>query len=288
MSHLFIFGLGYTAIRIADLLKQKSWRVFGTTRSAEKIPRLQRHGIEAVLYPSPQSFEQIQGLAWATHLLSTIPPDAENDPLLAQHAEAMAKLCPKLKWLGYISSSAVYGDRDGAWVDENTPCYLASAAGEARIRAEKQWLALPQPAHIFRMAGLYGPGRNVLTELRAGTAQRVDKPGHVFNRIHVDDMVQTVLASIKQPFPGKIYNVTDDEPASRADVVAYGAELLGMAPPPLVPYAQAQLSPQMRVFYEECKRVKNDRIKQELGVKLQYPTYREGLRQLLADEKAKP
>jgi nucleoside-diphosphate-sugar epimerase len=220
-------------------------------------------------------------LRGVTHLLSSVPPDADGDPVLRHHAADLAAL-PGLAWVGYLSTTGVYGDRQGGWVDEDSNLTPGTERGRRRLAAERAWLASGLPVHLFRLAGIYGPGRNQLAGLRAGTAQRIDKPGQVFSRIHVDDIATVLAASIACPSPGRAYNVCDNEAAPPAEVVAHAAGLLGMAPPPLVPFATAELSPMARSFYADSKRVDNARIKAELGVALRYPTYREGLAALLA------
>ena len=199
--------------------------------------------------------------------------------MLDHHARDLAAL-PRLRWLGYLSTTGVYGDRGGGWVDESDARLPSGVRGRRRVAAEDGWLALHRdrglPVHVFRLAGIYGPGRNALATVRAGTARRVDKPGQVFSRIHVDDIVAVLRASMARPAPGAVYNVADDDPAPPQDVVAYAAELLGVAPPPLVPFAEAALSPMARSFYDDSKRVRNDRIKRELGVRLAYPDYPRG------------
>jgi nucleoside-diphosphate-sugar epimerase len=223
-------------------------------------------------------------LAGATHLLSSVPPDENGDPVLDVHGAAIAKAAPRLQWIGYLSTTGVYGDRQGGWVDESSALTPTGERGRRRLDAETAWLALPQPAHLFRLAGIYGPGRSALDTVRSGKARRVVKPGQVFSRIHRDDIVQVLLASIAQPNPGAAYNVCDDDAADPAEVITHACKLLNVTPPPEVPYAEAQLSPMARSFYDDNKRVRNDRIKRELGVTLKYPDYRAGLAALLAAE----
>ncbi|MGE5145709.1 MAG: SDR family oxidoreductase, partial [Candidatus Eiseniibacteriota bacterium] len=223
-----------------------------------------------------------------THVLSSVPPDDTGDAVLDHHARDIAS-CRTLQWVGYLSTTGVYGDRGGGWVDESDALRPSGARGRHRVAAEDGWRALFRehglPVHVFRLAGIYGPGRNALAQLRAGTARRIDKPGQVFSRIHVDDIVGVLRASMARPAPGAVYNVADDMPAPPQDVVAFAAELLDMAPPPLIPFAEAELSTMARSFYDDSKRVHNDRIKRELGVTLAYPNYRAGLRALLATER---
>lgn len=221
-------------------------------------------------------------------MLISIAPEPDGDPVLAAESAALAKAAPHLEWVGYLSTTGVYGDHKGAWVDESTPLNPATERGHARVDAEAAWAALAArsglPLHIFRLAGIYGPGRGPFEKVRGGTAQRIIKPGQVFSRIHVDDLATTLAASIARPNPGAIYNVCDDDPAPPEDVIAHAATLLGLPPPPAVPYAEADLPPMARSFYAESKRVRNDRIKAELGVRLAYPSYREGLAAVLKAE----
>lgn len=218
-----------------------------------------------------------------------MPPGETGDPVLAAHGECIAGLGPRLRWLAYLSTTGVYGDRGGAWVDETTPLRPTSERGCRRLAAEEAWRALADrahlPLHVFRLAGIYGPGRNPLRSVIDGTAKRIVKTGQVFSRIHVEDIAAVLDASIARPNPGAAYNVCDDEPAPPQEVVLFAAGLLGRAPPPEVDFETADLTPMARSFYAESKRVSNRRIREELGVRLAYPTYREGLRALLAGEK---
>ena len=216
----------------------------------------------------------------ATHIFSSVPPDERGDPVLDEHGADLPAL-RDVRWVGYLSTTGVYGDHGGGWVDETTPEAPVGGRGRRRVEAERGWRALPLPVHVFRLAGIYGPGRNQLETVRAGTAKRIDKPGQVFSRIHVDDIASALRLSMATPRPGAIYNLADDEPAPPQEVVAYAAELLGVPPPPLVPFAEAQLSPMAASFYAESKRVSNSLIKRELGWRPQFPTYREGLKALL-------
>lgn len=221
-------------------------------------------------------------------MLISIAPEPGGDPVLATESAALAKAAPHLEWVGYLSTTGVYGDHKGGWVDETTPLNPATERGRARVDAEAAWAALAArsglPLHIFRLAGIYGPGRGPFEKVRGGTAQRIIKPGQVFSRIHADDLAATLAASIARPNPGAIYNVCDDDPAPPEDVLTHAAALLGLPPPPAVPYAEADLPPMARSFYAESKRVRNDRIKTELGVRLAYPSYREGLAAVLRAE----
>ena len=282
MPTLLSFGHGYSARALAPLLR--GWRVIGTTRSPEKARALEAEGVEARLFPRGDIAPDI---AEATHLLTSIAPDEEGDPVLRAHRAAIEAAVPRLAWAGYLSTTGVYGDHGGGWVDEDTPPAPSTARGEARVRAEAEWRAVPGlPLHVFRLAGIYGPSRGPFAKLRAGTARRVVKPGQVFSRIHVDDIALVLRASIDRPRPGAVYNVCDDDPAPPEDVIAHAARLLGLPPPPAVAFADAELSPMARSFYAESKRVSNRRIKEELGVALRHPDYRSGLAATLRAEGA--
>ncbi len=272
MPHLFCFGLGFTAATLKRRLAAQGWRVTGTSRSGDD-GSLAFDGTK----PLPRSaFEGI------THLLVSAPPGEAGDPILNCHAQDLARLARSLRWAGYLSTTGVYGDRGGDWVDETSPLEPTTARGKRRLAAETAWRDLRLPLHIFRLAGIYGPGRNQLVSLRDGTAKRIVKPGQIFSRIHVEDIAGVLEASIARPNPGQAYNVCDDEPCPPQDVVAFAAMLLEMPPPPETAFDDAELSPMARSFYAESKRVSNRRIKDELGYRLIYPTYREGLTALLA------
>jgi nucleoside-diphosphate-sugar epimerase len=272
MPHLFCFGLGYTAQALAQRLARQGWTVTGTSRSGED-------GSLAFDGTKPLSRSAFDGV---THLLSCVPPSAAGDPVLTCHAQDLRGLARSLRWAGYLSSTGVYGDRGGDWVDENSPLAPTTARSERRLAAETGWRALDLPMHIFRLAGIYGPGRNQLNALLEGTAKRIVKQGQIFSRVHVEDIAGVLEASIDKPQPGRAYNVCDDEPCPPQNVVVFAAELLKIPPPAEIPFDQAELSPMARSFYGESKRVSNRRIKEELGYRLIYPTYREGLAALLA------
>jgi nucleoside-diphosphate-sugar epimerase len=283
--HLFCFGLGYTALALARALVDQGWQVTGTCRDATHAEEARALGLEIVIFDRDHPIAEIdRHLAVATHLLSSVPPDEQGDPVLDMHGAAIAPAAAHLQWIGYLSTTGVYGDRQGDWVDESSALTPSGERGRRRLDAETAWLGLPLPAHLFRLAGIYGPGRSALDTVRAGKARRVVKPGQVFSRIHRDDIVQILLASIARPNPGAAYNVCDDDAADPAEVITYACKLLKVTPPPEVPYAEAQLSPMARSFYDDNKRVRNDRIKRELGVVLKYPDYRSGLAALLAAE----
>ena len=278
---LLTFGHGYSASALARLLPPLGWALHGTTRNADKLDDIAAQGVVPILWPGE---DPRPALATATHLLLSAAPDENGDPVIAEFGSDIAQLAPNLEWVGYLSTTGVYGNHQGGWVDESTPLTPSTRRGHHRVLAERQWRETGLPLHIFRLAGIYGPGRGPFAKVRRGTARRIIKPGQVFSRIHVDDIAQTVLASINRPDPGAIYNVCDDDPAPPQDVLAHAAELLGLPPPPEEDYATAEMSPMARSFYAESKRVRNDRIKQELGVHLLYPSYRDGLPALLAGD----
>lgn len=287
MNRLFCFGMGFCADALAARLKAKSWRIAGTARSRERVQALAARGTDAYAFDAPLT-NPAAALRGATHALISAPPGADGDPVLKHHVHDLAALDPKLKWIGYLSTTGVYGDHGGGWVDEDTPTNPASERGKRRVAAEHAWLAwgaaVSVPVQIFRLAGIYGPGRNQIQSLREGSARRIVKPGQVFSRIHVEDIAAILEASIERPNAGAIYNVCDDEPAPPHEVIEYAAGLLKMAPPPLEMFEEAarSMSEMALSFYTESKRVKNDRIKTELGVRLDFPTYREGLQALLS------
>jgi nucleoside-diphosphate-sugar epimerase len=276
--HLFCFGLGYAALALARRLTARGWRVSGTTRDADKAQALTAEGIETLVFERGRPIDP-RRFAAASHILSAVPPDEDGDPVLDVHGADLARLAPE--WVGYLSTTGVYGDRAGGWVDETAALAPVGARGRRRVAAEAGWCALGLEPHIFRLAGIYGPGRSALDTVRAGRAQRIDKPGQVFSRIHVDDLAAVLEASIARPNPGAIYNVCDDEPAPPPDVIAYACRLLGVPAPPLIRFDDAALSAMARSFYGESKRVSNRRIKAELGVALRYPDYRVGLAALM-------
>ncbi len=275
MNTLLSLGHGYSATALAVRLLPLGWTVIGTTRDASRAQTLRAAGVEPLLWPGALD----AALNRATHILVSAAPDAAGDPFLQAAGDALRGAKPA--WLGYLSTTSVYGDHQGAWVDETTPVTPQSARATERVLAEGQWQSSGLPAHIFRLAGIYGPGRGPFEKVRDGSARRIIKPGQVFGRIHVTDIAETLLASIARPNPGAVYNVCDDDPAPAEDVLSHAAHLLGLPEPPAIPYDQANMTPMARSFYSECKRVRNDRIKTELGVKLHYPTYREGLAGLL-------
>ena len=281
-KHILFFGFGYCAQYVAPLLAAQGWHLSATCRDEEKAARLQGLGITPLMLDgAPLSPAALDGVS---HIVLSAAPGMTGDPALPLLQPALQETAEQMKWLGYLSTTGVYGDHEGAWIDEDTPPGPLGERGQRRVAAEAAWGALAEtlhmPIHYFRLAGIYGPGRNQLAALKAGTARRIDKTGQVFSRIHVEDIAMILLASMAKPQAGRAYSVCDDEPAPPQDVVAYAATLLGMAPPPLIAFEDADLSPMAKSFYGENKRIKNSRIKQELGVTLKYPSYREGLRAL--------
>jgi nucleoside-diphosphate-sugar epimerase len=280
MPTLLSIGHGYSAQALAPLLLARGWRVIGTTRSADKAERLRAQGVEPVIWEGGAL--PLEGVS---HLLTSVAPGPPGDPVLAAAGAQIAQAAPQLDWVGYLSTIGVYGDHAGGWVDEATPLTPSTKRGQARVEAEATWGALAAahrlPLHIFRLAGIYGPGRGPFEKVREGIARRIIKPGQVFSRIHVADIAQVLLASIDRPDPGAVYTVCDDDPAPPQDVIGFAAELLGLPLPPAVDFERADLSPMARSFYAESKRVRNDKIKHDLGVVLRYPTYRAGLQAVL-------
>ena len=274
---LFCFGLGYSARTLAHRLAAKGWEIRGTTRRPEKARALEALGWRMFPFDRARPLPP-EALTGVTHGLTSIAPDEAGDPVLDLHGTDLRAL----SWIGYLGTTAVYGDRQGGWVDEATPIDPTLARADRRAHAEAAWLASGLPVHIFRLAGIYGPGRNAFVNLADGTARRIVKPGQVFSRIHVEDIATVLEASIARPRPGAVYNVCDDEPAPPQEVVAYAADLMRVDPPPEQSYQTAELSPMARTFYRDNRRVRNDLIKRELDVTLVYPSYREGLAALRA------
>ena len=274
--NLFCFGLGYCADYLSAKLIKQGWQVSATCRTSEKVAVLEASGIRPVLLSGKKV--TVTDLGKADHILISAPPEQDgSDPVLNFAEAALVALQDQIKWVGYLSTTGIYGDHQGAWIDEETPAGLLSERGQRRVAAEAQWAATGLPMHYFRLAGIYGPGRNSLRALQNGTARRVVKQGQVFSRIHLADLTSILEASIANPNAGRAYSVCDDTPAPPQDVVTYAAELMGVSPPALQDFATAELSPMARSFYGENKRIRNNRIKEELGVSLEYPDYRAGL-----------
>lgn len=279
---LLSFGHGYSARALSRILLPHDWRIIGTTRSEDKAASLMSDGIEPRIWPGA---DMIPALNAATHLLISAAPGDDGDPVLGALKDEIAKRAGQFEWVGYLSTTGVYGDHNGDWVDESTALTPATKRGIARVQAEAAWAAIPDlPLHIFRLAGIYGPGRGPFSKVRNGTARRIIKPGQVFSRTHVADIARVLAASINKPNPSAAYNVCDNDPAPPEDVIAYAAELLGLPIPPAIDFETADMTPMARSFYAESKKVRNDRIKTELEVNLLYPDYRTGLKALLAQE----
>jgi nucleoside-diphosphate-sugar epimerase len=281
---LLVLGLGYSASRLVELHGGSFETVVGTRREPGAAP-----------VPGDAKLLAFDGLAAspalreatlrATHILVSIAPGRDGDPVIAALGGAIAE-ATSLAWIGYLSTVGVYGDFGGAWIDETTALRPSRDRNLRRVEAERRWLDLGQhlglPVQIFRLAGIYGPGRSAIDNLRDGSARRVVKPGQVFNRIHVDDIAGAVMAGLARPGEGPVVNVADDEPAPPQDVIAYAAGLLGVEPPPEIPFEAAEMTPMGRSFYSESKRVSNRLLRERLGYNLLYPTYREGLAALAA------
>ncbi|CAK0767306.1 NAD(P)-dependent oxidoreductase [Azospirillaceae bacterium] len=287
MPHLFCFGLGYCAQTLIRSLDPKQWRVSGTYRHTPPEPT-NHLPVNAYLFDRNHSLPPAgrAHLADASHILVSVPPDSIGDPVLDCHrSDLLHRYSAPYEWIGYLSSVGVYGDAKGEWVDENTPPNPLGERQIRRRRAEQEWENLFKeyglPVHRFRLAGIYGYNRNIVQSIRAGTAQRIDVPGQVFNRIHVDDVSQVLQASIAHPQPGAVYAVADDFPCPAHEVVGWACERLGVPTPPMIPIEQARLTPMGASFYRENRRVRNDRIKNELGVRLRHPNYQSGLEGIL-------
>ncbi|MDD9719776.1 SDR family oxidoreductase [Sulfitobacter sp. PR48] len=279
---LLSLGHGYSARALAARLIPQGWRVIGTTRSAEKQDEIARTGVEPLLWPGTDLRPLLQEVR---HVLVSAGPGPDGDPVLAALGPDIAAIAPRLRWLGYLSTTGVYGDHKGAWVDEQTPLTPATKRGQARVEAEAAWQAIPDlPLHIFRLAGIYGPGRGPFAKVRRGTARRIIKKGQVFSRIHVEDIAQALVLSIARPDPGAIYNLCDDDPAPPQDVIGHAAELLGLPLPPAEDFETAEMTPMARSFYAESKKVRNDHAKQALGWDPQFPNYRTGLAAMLKND----
>ncbi len=289
LKNLFCFGYGYSCDYLGhELGLRGGWTISGTTRDPEKRAAMKARGIQGHIFdyqcPLPDPLYILKDV---THLLISTPPGDAGDPTFLAHAQDILKM-PNLQWVGYLSTTGVYGDRDGDWVDENSEIRPSSQRGSRRAKAEEQWRSLLDqngvPVHFFRLSGIYGPGRSALDTIRAGVARRIEKPGHAFSRIHVEDIVQILIASMNAPDAGAIYNVSDDEAAPSHAVIAYACQLLGRPIPPMIPFEEADMSPMARSFYNDNKRIKNDLMKQKLGVELKYKNYRDGLQGCLDAE----
>ena len=289
MSTLICFGLGYSAGHFVEIFGQKFDRIVGTVRSAERAAALNAHPsgrLTALIFDGSAATPDLRSVIGETDAaLVSVPPDENGDPVLRACGDVLAH-AQRLRAIVYLSTIGVYGDRDGAWVDEATPPQPGAARSRERLAAEQAWLDFGARQNIavaiLRLAGIYGPGQNALVQITRGSARRIVKPGQVFNRIHVGDIAQAIDAAFTRRASG-IFNVADDAPTPPADPIAFAAQLMGVAPPPEIPFEEAAptMSPMALSFWQECRRVKNDKLKRELGVSLRYPTYREGLRALL-------
>jgi len=287
---LFCFGIGFSAKALINHLPVADWSTGGTVRDVENVQHLNNQGIDATLWEGGDLSDQAkQKLLAATHVLVSVPPGDSGDPVINAASETL-RASNNLGWIGYLSTTGVYGNTDGAFVDETAPLNPSSARSERRVAAERAWLDLFEtahiPVHIFRLAGIYGPGRSVFDQIRKGTAKRVQKPGHAFSRIHIDDIAGVLAASISRPNPGAIYNVCDDEPAPPAEVTEYACHLLDKDPPPMEDFnvVKERMTPMGLSFWTDNRRVDNTRIRDELGVKLRYPDYRAGLQAIFTEE----
>ncbi|VAW04687.1 Nucleoside-diphosphate-sugar epimerases [hydrothermal vent metagenome] len=267
---------------MAKVLVPEGWTIYGTVRNSHDFIGLEESGVTPILWSEgmPEA-----AFAQASHVLISTAPGTNGDPVLKEYKNKINEIAGSLSWIGYLSTTGVYGDHQGGWVDEATALTPATERGKLRVAAENQWKSMGSlPLHIFRLAGIYGPGRGPVEKLRNGTARRIVKENQVFSRIHVEDIAQVLKASMANPSPGAVYNVCDNDPAPPQDVIGYAAKLLGVEVPPEIPFENAGLSPIARSFYAESKRVRNDRILKELGITLRYPTYRDGLTALLRGE----
>ncbi len=280
---MLILGHGYSAGFLTPLLREAGWQVAGTTRS--RRAEVAAAGAEPMLWPGDEAAIRDR-IASADAILVSAAPGAEGDPVLAAFADDLRRASPR--WFGYLSTTGVYGDRGGDWVTEDSPLEPSTTRGQARVEAEAAWQRLAGeagwPLHIFRLAGIYGPGRGPFAKLRNGTARRIIKPGQVFSRIHAEDIARVLMASIRAEGPGAIYNVCDDDPAPPQEIIAHAATLIGRPVPPAEDFATAEMTPMARSFYAESKRVSNARIKRELGIELLYPDYPSALAAILRAE----
>jgi nucleoside-diphosphate-sugar epimerase len=294
MTTLLCFGFGYSAEHFVKARGEKFERGIGTVRGAERAAALNAQSagaLRALIFDGGAVTQELQSaIAEADVVLISAPPDERGDPVLRTGGEYLIR-ARRLRSIVYLSTIGVYGDRGGAWVDEDTPALPGAERSRERLAAEQAWLEFGArrdiAVAILRLAGIYGPGQNALVQVASGKARRIVKPGQVFNRIHVGDIAQAIDAAFTRGTSG-IFNVADDEPSPQGHPLVFAARLMGVDPPPEIPFAQAALSmsPMALSFWQECRRVKNDKLKRELGVRLHYPTYREGLRALFSASSA--
>jgi|TARA_B110000908_G_scaffold168407_1_gene223256 nucleoside-diphosphate-sugar epimerase len=282
-KRLLSFGHGFSARALAARLIPEGWHIVGTTRSADKMDEIAATGVEPVLWSNSDIKALISEFP---NILVSTAPGPTGDPVLESWRDDLAKAASDIRWLCYLSTTGVYGDHQGGWVDEQTPLTSSTLRGQARVAAEEAWQAVPDLAvHIFRLAGIYGPDRGPFAKVRNGTARRIIKEGQVFSRIHVEDIASALELSLSNPKAGAVYNLCDDDPASPEDVIGYAAELLSLPVPPAIAFEDADMTPMARSFYAESKRVRNDLIKRELGWVPRYPDYRSGLAAMLAESR---
>lgn len=276
MTDWFIFGAGFSGLETGRQIAASGASVAGTSRSEAKFGKLRQAGIEPFIFAGQLDAPLTGRLSSVTHLLVSIGPDDGGDPLVPEQGPQLSAAMPNLKWIGYLSTVGVYGDHDGAWVDETTDCKPVSARSIERLKAEAAWQAFADiknvPLAVMRLSGIYGPGRNAFCNLADGTAKRIIKPGQVFNRIHVEDIASAVRFLAEHGLGG-LFNVSDDEPAPPQDVVVFAADRMGVPPPPEIDYDSANLSPMARSFYGEVKRVSNAKLK-AAGYQFRHPDYR--------------
>jgi nucleoside-diphosphate-sugar epimerase len=286
MTLALILGCGYVGSAFGVAMRQRRVCVFGTCRTQERAEELKRLDIYPLLFEGDVSVSLSKVANVADIVLASAPPSDQGDPLLIALQENSLYTRDlgrrRDRWIGYLSTTGIYGNRGGGWAFEDDVATPHSVEAQRRVLAETQWRNLKRPAHVFRLPGIYGPRRSAIDQVKAGTARRIDKPGQVFSRAHRDDIVSAIIASIEKPNPGRAYNICDDLPCPSGDVIAHACNLLGVTPPPLIPFEAAGLSEMGKRFYSECKRVSNARAKAELGWRPAFPTYREGLANCLA------
>ena len=287
LNHFFCFGLGFSGSALGQSLIRDGWKVSGTTRDPKKLKTLEKEGFNTFFFPGEDCLIEEQIFS-STHVMITIPPQCTIDIIFKKFRNAIIQ-SENLRWLGYLSSTGVYGNHDGEWVDETSNLLPNTERNCSRLEIENQWLQLNREekvgVHIFRPAGIYGPGRNVLETVKLGRGKRINKKGQINNRIHVDDLIKTLKASMKRPNPGSIYNVCDDEPAASKEVVEFACKLLKIDLPKERSFNKAEFSEMAQTFYLDNKKIRNEKIKSELKIKLKYPNYREGLKSIFLNFK---